>query len=431
MCGCPKRRRKAMFLYGYTVVVSTFGSGLYDSYTGSALAAKTGFVIVSMNYRLGILGFLNANSPDAPGNQGLLDQNLALRWVQDNIESFGGDPATVTIFGASAGSMSVHSHILSPMSKGLFKRAMLISGSLYNMDFFDSAHESIIRGNEVAQLVGCVEPDIDLVSNPDKVLQCLRSKKADELVLASSEVSEPVLFTFLPTYHDKFLPKVPKVAIDRGFFQDVEILTGVATAKAAMSVLFPQTPELLKESLEDLTLDNFDNAIRRSVLAWIKSGISSLLQEYKDNVLPGDKEGLRRAYIDYVSDRAFKCPVQFLAEKHSARGSPVYSYIFAHRSKKDGLPTWMGAPHYSDVLFYMAEPFNDDESYNEEDRKISGDMVAMLASFAETGVPKLPGVDTWPRYTKDAPVSMLLAASNFTEVRAYRNHVCELWKEVF
>ncbi|XP_040066704.2 acetylcholinesterase [Ixodes scapularis] len=409
----------------------TFGSGLYDNYTGSALAAKTGFVIVSMNYRLGILGFLNANFPDAPGNQGLLDQNLALRWVQDNIESFGGDPATVTIFGASAGSMSVHSHILSPMSKGLFKRAMLISGSMYNMDFFESAHESIIRGNEVAQLVGCAEPDIDLVSNPDKVLQCLRSKKADELVLASSEVSDPVLFTFLPTYHDKFLPKVPKVAIDRGFFQDVEILTGVATDEAAMSVLFPQTPELLKESLEDLTLDNFDNAIRRSVLAWIKSGISSLLQEYKDNVPPGDKEGLRRAYIDYVSDRAFKCPVQFLAEKHSARGSPVYSYIFAHRSKKDGLPTWMGAPHYSDVLFYMAQPFNDDQSYNEEDRKISGDMVTMLASFAETGVPKLPGVDTWPKYTKDSPVSTLLAPDNFTEVRAYRNDLCELWRKVF
>ncbi|KAM7290689.1 acetylcholinesterase [Ixodes scapularis] len=427
----PKSAQKSPVLVWIHGGGFSFGSGSDKNSIGSVLAAKTGFVVVSINYRLGVLGFLNANSPDAPGNQGLLDQNLALKWVRDNIEAFGGDPSMVTIFGDSAGGMSVHSHILSPMSQGLFKRAVMMSGNLYTIDFFDSTHESIIKGNKVAQLVGCAEPARDLVSHPDQVLQCLRSKKVDELVLASTEVSKPKVFSFFPTYNDQFIPKVPRVAIDRGFFQDVEVLMGVTTDEGAMSLQFPHTPELLTESLADVAQDGLDDALRRSVLSWTKSDITSLLEEYKDKVPPEDKEGLRRAYIDYMSDRAFNCPAQFSAEKHSARGNPVYFYIFAHRSKKDGLPSWVRAPHYSDVPYFLALPFNDDAAYTDEDRELCEDVVTMLTSFAKTGTPKLPGVDTWRKYTKDVPVSMLLAANNFTEVRAYWNDVCELWRKVF
>ncbi|EEC19547.1 esterase, putative [Ixodes scapularis] len=358
----PKSAQKSPVLVWIHGGGFSFGSGSDKNSIGSVLAAKTGFVVVSINYRLGVLGFLNANSPDAPGNQGLLDQNLALKWVRDNIEAFGGDPSMVTIFGDSAGGMSVHSHILSPMSQGLFKRAVMMSGNMYTIDFFDSTHESIIKGNK-----------------------CLRSKKVDELVLASTEVSKPKVFSFFPTYNDQFIPKVPRVAIDRGFFQDVEVLMGVTTDEGAMSLRFPDTPELLTESLADVAQDGLDDALRRSVLSWTKSDITSLLQEYKDKVPSEDKEGLRRAYIDYMSDRAFNCPAQFSAEKHSARGNPVYFYIFAHRSRKDGLPSWVRAPHYSDVPYFLALPFNDDAAFTDEDRELCQDVVTMLTSFAKTG----------------------------------------------
>ncbi|KAH9375642.1 hypothetical protein HPB48_021487 [Haemaphysalis longicornis] len=97
------------------------GSAAYDNYTGSILAAKTGFVVVSMNYRLGVLGFMDARFPGAPGNMGLMDQNLALRWIQKNARFFGGDPAKVTLFGESAGAMSINCHLLSPMSERTFR----------------------------------------------------------------------------------------------------------------------------------------------------------------------------------------------------------------------------------------------------------------------------------------------------------------------
>ncbi|CAN8002197.1 unnamed protein product [Ixodes hexagonus] len=381
----PERAQKSPVLVWIHGGGFTFGSASYDSYSGHALAAKTGFVVVSINYRLGLLGFLNANSPDAPGNQGLLDQNLALKWVQDNIEAFGGDSTMVTIFGESAGGMSVHSHVLSPMSKGLFKRAMMMSGSMYTIDFFESVHESIIKGNKVAQMVGCAEPDRDLVFNTDEVLKCLRSKRADELVLAIAEVADPAIFAVLPTYHDQFFPKVPTVAIDRGFFQDVDVLTGVTTDEGALTLVFPHTPELWKDSLEDLHQDKFDRAIRRSVLSWAKTDVTTLLGEYINRAPPANKEALRRAYIDYLSDREFNCPAQFLAEKHSARGNPVYFYIFGHRSENDGLPSWMGAPHHMEIPYFLALPFDDEVSYTDEDRNVSEDLVAMLTSFAQTG----------------------------------------------
>ncbi|NWI68804.1 ACES Acetylcholinesterase, partial [Todus mexicanus] len=121
---------------GVPVLVWIYGGGFYsgaaslDVYDGRYLAAAEGVVVVSMNYRVGALGFLALpGHPEAPGNVGLLDQRLALRWVQSNIAAFGGDPAAVTIFGESAGAASVGLHLLAPASRGLFRRAVLQSGS--------------------------------------------------------------------------------------------------------------------------------------------------------------------------------------------------------------------------------------------------------------------------------------------------------------
>ncbi|KAH8030740.1 hypothetical protein HPB51_011540 [Rhipicephalus microplus] len=100
----------------------TSGSSALDWYNGVVLAARTGLVVASFNYRLNLLGFLDAQTPQAPGNVGFLDQNLALQWIRANIDQYGGDASRVTIFGDSAGGMSVHGHLISPLSSGLFTR---------------------------------------------------------------------------------------------------------------------------------------------------------------------------------------------------------------------------------------------------------------------------------------------------------------------
>ncbi|CAN7936945.1 unnamed protein product [Ixodes hexagonus] len=370
------------------------GSASAEDTDARMLAAMTGFVVVSINYRLGMLGFLNANSPDAPGNQGLLDQHLALKWVQDNIDVFGGDPGRVTLMGHSAGSMSTHAHLLSPMSRGLFRRAIMLSGSATSVDFLDTVHESVIKGNGVATLLGCSRKNRDLVSHPEEVLECLRSKTAEELALATSEVVAPKEFTFFPTFHDQFLPKVPTVAMNHGFFQKVDVLVGLTSDEGAFMLLMPEF-RALGASVPDIDYEAMEMKLRDVIASWEKSDVPNTLQEYLVNVPDGDKKELRKAYIDYMSDRVFNCPVQLFAEKYAARGNAVYSLVFTHRSERDGFPAWMGAPHPSMIQYVFALPFGDTEDYTEEDRIVSENVIKMLASFARDGYAILLFIDSF------------------------------------
>ncbi|CAN7951874.1 unnamed protein product, partial [Ixodes pacificus] len=322
-----------------------YGSASLDGYNGRLLAALTGVVVLAMNYRMGILGFLNANSPDAPGNQGLLDQHLALKWVQANIEVFGGDPARVTIVGNSAGSMSVHAHILSPLSKGLFRRAVMLSGSHNNLDFIDSTHGSVVKGDNVAKLLGCSRHNKDLITHPDDVLRCLRSKTAEELALATSEIFDSKEFTFFPTFNDRFLPKAPTAALERGFFQNIDVMVGVTSDECASVIIIPSGSVILRESFHDIKYEQLERALQDVVFTWAHSDLPDLMKHYLVNVSAGEKQKLTKAYLDYLSDRIFNCPAQFFSEKHAARENAVYSFVFAHRSRKDGYPSWMGAPH--------------------------------------------------------------------------------------
>ncbi|KAM7290688.1 acetylcholinesterase-like [Ixodes scapularis] len=357
-------------------------SSYLDETNGEVLAAQTGVVVVSMNYRLGILGFLNANTTGASGNQGLLDQHMALKWVQDNIHVFGGDPSMVTVFGQSAGAMSIHAHILSPMSKGLFKRAVMMSGSLYTSDYYDTVKESVSKGNGVAEIVNCSNSNQNLFNNADEVLKCLRSKPVDELILATQKLKGPKRFFFLPTFHNLFLPHPPINAVNIGMVQDVDVIVGVTSDEGALSLLLSPMMELDRPLRENMNHESFEGKIRHAVFSWSKSDMSSKPFEY------GDKKELIRLYIDYLSNRQFKCPVQFFAEQHASGSHAVYSYVFAHLSKKNNLPSWMGVPHSYEIEFFFGIPLRDHDAYTDEDRIVSENVVTILSSFANTGYVK-------------------------------------------
>lgn len=142
------------------------------------LASEENIIVVSINYRVASQGFLYLGTPDAPGNAGLFDQNMALRWVHDNIHRFGGDPNRVTLFGESAGAVSVSMHMLSAMSRDLFQRAILQSGSPTVPWGIISRQEAILRSLRLAEAVDCPHDRDDL----DATVACLRSKEPQQLV---------------------------------------------------------------------------------------------------------------------------------------------------------------------------------------------------------------------------------------------------------
>src|SRR5699024_3248104 len=205
------------------------GSSFEDIYNAKYIAQAGNVVVVSINYRLGALGFLYGGTEDAPGNLGLRDQILALEWVRENIVHFGGDPKQVTIFGESAGSMSVGALILSPLAKGLFHRAILQSGAPNS--YLGSISKSRSLNNTLALTArfNCNE------SSYQGLLYCLRSKTVDQILEASSHA----LFdgeSYLPIYGDgdEVLPLKPVDALKTGKFNNkVDVLFGVNSGEGA------------------------------------------------------------------------------------------------------------------------------------------------------------------------------------------------------
>ncbi|CAG2168636.1 unnamed protein product [Oppiella nova] len=242
------------YLYGGAL---SMGSIFKDMYSGSVLATND-VVIVSVNYRVGQLGFLYGGDQTAPGNIGFYDKLLGLKWVRENIHLFGGDKDEITIFGGSGGSWAVSAHVLSPLSKGLFKRAVMQSGSvLYNKDRPAlSTVEGLKKAKDLAKGLNCDEYDY-------KWLDCLRAIDDPNLFIEFPENGNMVAFTH-PVFGTQFLPQK---ALNTGLFNsEIELMVGVTKDEGPVMAitLYPQirapglTVEIFKKVVNKLS-DEYNN----------------------------------------------------------------------------------------------------------------------------------------------------------------------------
>ncbi|XP_040357742.1 cholinesterase-like [Ixodes scapularis] len=330
-----------------------FGSSYQSWYNGSLLAVMHDLVVVTINYRLGMFGFLDAGVPDAPGNVGLLDQRLALQWVRENIHAFGGNPTSVTIFGESAGAYSVHAHIISPLSRGLFHRAFKMSGTYDSIGLLSTFHGSADQGSQVAARLICTAPFLDLTSHPDIVLECLRSKSTDALFAAVRNVTDPKLASFVPTYPNEFFPVRPVLALRQGRFADVDAMVSVTRSEGTVIVTSQPDKRFWDEDLSNVSVEELKPALREMVVTWMGDKYINLVEYYAAQAVQGNKQELREMYTEFFGDFCFVCPMKYFGQKHSGKGNSVYSFVFGHRSAKSTLPMWSGVPHLADVPYYF------------------------------------------------------------------------------
>ncbi|KAL1418011.1 hypothetical protein MTO96_005997 [Rhipicephalus appendiculatus] len=254
------------------------------------------------------------------------------------------------------------------------------------------------KGNVVATAVGCAGGNTTLTSNPKSVLACLRTKSADELVHAATE---------------SFKPKP-------------NLIVGVAADEGAAALMYPRREELLAEKIEGLAEEPFNRSLHDAIFSWLKNNSSKNLATYTAEAR--DKASFRRAYVDYLSDRAFMCPKHFTAEGHSKRGQSVYAYVFAYLSAESLLPTWMSTPHGGDLAYVFGFPLIQRKRYDLNDAAMSDTFMRMLSTFASTGVPQLPMEKQWPKYTSDNPVSVYFDNENITSVTGFRKQYCDMWR---
>jgi carboxylesterase type B len=358
-------------------------------------------VLVTINYRLGSLGFISTGR-DAPGNNGLKDQVVALRWIRDNIESFGGDSGSVTLFGYSAGSWSITLHLVSPMSRGLFHKAIFGSGSTLGQ--WSLPTNQLQLAQKQARLVGC--PDV----SPTVMLQCLRSIPAQVLGNSLPDFAEfgydPVIIWFPVIEEDfgqeRFLPDDPIKLIQKGDFQQVPVVIGVTKDEFANRA-FPVVENATL--LEELS-GNFETFAPVCFLyerGTNKSKeISAAIRGFYlgDGTLNNDSlSGLTQLYADSIIGFAVNRAANLLSQRSSA---PVYYYEFTYQGRyshfylpgsNETVP--YGVVHHDDLiyLFYVSAifPYFDD-SYPEAEMVTT--LTSLWATFAQTGYPILNSSET-------------------------------------
>lgn len=186
----------------------TIGSIAIDEYDGRMLAAFGDVVVVTVQYRLGIFGFLDLDTEEIPGNMGLYDQYMALKWIKNNIKYFGGNPNSVTLFGTSAGSISIGFHMFSPLAHGLFNRAILQSGSPMLLK------NTFTRGEELAErftsLIGCFEKNdsISIYDDPEAVIDCIDQTPFERIYRAQDDMVKDNPVPFMPTIPSEFIENI-------------------------------------------------------------------------------------------------------------------------------------------------------------------------------------------------------------------------------
>lgn len=373
-----------VYIYGGGFTLGSSGMALY----GGESVARTGEAIfVNFNYRVGIMGFmahpeLTAESAHkASGNYGFLDQVAALRWVQRNIAKFGGDPSRVTIAGQSAGASSVVSLVASPLGKGLFQRAIAMSGSAIN-GVSPSLTESEKSGLEVQKVLGA------------KSLDELRQLPADRVfvVQKDSQFGESGTVTIRPNIDGYFLPDSVANIYAAGKQNDVPTISGFTQDDISQSPLRSiQTLAEFKTKAQQIYGTNAEQFFR----------LYPALNDVEAKAM--GKLSAREAMMEKASRN--------LAKAHSKTSrSPFYFYVFSrvHPFNPAAMPSDnpQGAYHTSDVPYWFQTQdalnlFRPTRNWAELDRNLSKQMMGSLLNFARTGNPATASTQ-WPAWTTDS-----------------------------
>nr|XP_060632042.1 cocaine esterase-like [Anolis sagrei ordinatus] len=367
--------------------------GSASPYNAPSLSAFEDVVVVVLQYRVGIPGFFSTGSKEAPGNWGLLDQVAALRWVQENIEAFGGDPALVTIMGESAGGFSVGVQVLSPLSRGLFHRAISESGVALLSSLLVRSPGAMVQ--TVANVSGCE------ASSPAALVLCLRSKTEEELAALNIQLCQ--VLGIVPAVVDgEFLPKTPEELLAVKEFSNVPYLIGINNHEYGW--ILPQTP-LFPSITESMDREAVEAAFQQSA-SFLRLPVEAMqraMEEYLGET--EDPRELRGQFQEFMGDAIFVLPALQAARAHRDSGVPVYFYEFQHRPSifRDTKPDFVKADHGDEVSFVLGAPFlssNDSPfgGYTEEEKRLSKTMMRYWANFARSGNPNGKGLVEWPQY---------------------------------
>jgi len=384
---------------------NTSGSPTEPPYDGANLTRK-GVVVVSLNYRLNVFGFLahpelTAESEhDSSGNYALLDQISALQWIEGNIAAFGGDPERVTLFGESAGATNIAYLMSSPLARGLFHGAIMQSGG-YAVSEFRTLGDLEVIGEGLAATLG--------VAEADDALAALRSADAEDLLHAALEGHSNS--ASVPNVDGWVLEEAPARVFEAERQAPIPLLIGFNTDE--WTTLGHYSPAA--------TLDGLHQALRASY---------GDLADRAIDLYPASTEEEAAAAMDrWQTDWTFSCPSRFIADRVVRAGDDVFFYLFARSVTAPG-STQLGAYHGAETAYatdnLALEPW---VPRDDQDQQLADVMSDYWVQFAAAGNPNVSGHPAWPTYSPDSRTYLELG----TPIRAgsgIRSDQCDLYEEL-
>ncbi|XP_036963936.1 cocaine esterase-like isoform X1 [Acanthopagrus latus] len=363
-----------------------FTMGSASTYDGSAMAAYQDVVVVLIQYRLGALGFLSTGDEHMSGNFGLLDQVQALRWVQEHIHNFGGNPDLVTIFGESAGGISVCFLLLSPLSNGLFHHAIAESGTA-SMDLF-LANDPLPTTQMVANETGCS------FESTEKLADCMKNLDFDTFM----DLTNNLLLSYPITVDGHFLAKPVDELFQKHELLTVPFMTGVNDDEGGWIIADFFAPPNWAEGMD---LEQVQNVISIFYPDPIVRGL--IVEEYIRN--SEDRVKNRDGFTEMLGDLMFNIPAIKAANTHRNAGAPVYLYEYQYPPKllQDRRPSFVGCDHTDEIMTVLGFCFATSHvklsgECSEEEMQLSRTMMSYWANFARTGSPNGDGLAHWPKY---------------------------------
>ncbi|XP_077968891.1 uncharacterized protein LOC120335102 [Styela clava] len=419
-----------VWIYGgaFTVGRST---GPVFAYNLEKISNQGQVIGVSLNYRLGALGFLSTQDENAPGNAGLLDQVAALQWIQDNIANFGGDPQQVTIFGESAGAASVSYHMMSPVSTNLFSRGIAQSGVV-------PAQWTLIRNplyyaRKLSEILGCP------TDNNQLLVKCLQNKPLTDVVVASELEGALEHGGWAGVVDGYFIPEDPINTLqwskDKDFLLGHNSMDGHMFATLHFPTInigsFPMSRDDVRMASTKLALNipgHVAEAIAFKYINWEEPATDTLWPKL--------------AIVDMYTDSMFATPTYWTAnERLLANGTGrTYMYRFSEKSNIPIWPEWMEADHTGELEYVFGHDYRH-RNFTNEELTLSKSIMTFWTNFAWSGNPNYPNQGDifaeWPEFTSDTKYALELNSSTASEpeiyspiLSNYRGEIVEFWTDL-
>ncbi|XP_023955053.2 carboxylic ester hydrolase [Bicyclus anynana] len=413
------------------VIVYVHGGGFIMGYgdlvTPKKIVSNKEVIVVNFNYRLGAHGFLCLGTKDIPGNAGMKDQVALLRWIQNNIANFGGNPNDVTIAGYSAGSASVDLLMMSKIAQGLFKNAILESGA--NLSPFSVQSDPVQNAKVYAKLLKFEDEDVHSLEDFYKSISYEQLQSGSDLIR-----TDLLMAPCVERDHgdEIFLEDSPFNILNSGKFLPLPMLYGYANMEGSVRVpVFEHWKDKMNANFSeflptDLRFKNNEE----------KEAIADKVRRFYFKDMPVDEKNIL-SYVDYWSDTYFDCPTLRSASLQLKAGNnKIYLYVYSFVEDSTPVVPYTevrGAGHcFQTVAILDGLKFNvsDESEISEDLKEMKGIIRDLWTSFAKYSQPESPGAPKWPPAGNDMSPYMELK-KNPQLGQSLLNKRCDFWEEIY